>query len=773
MKNSRPPIALTAIALAVLSCQAWAQDAPKAAALDPAAAEIVMPTNYLDIGGYWVDEPTYKYGEYNGLHREGVRPLLDFEVRGGNAYKQDSGSVERWRVFGNNLGLPVRTIGAEYAQQGLLRLGFEYDELRRNAIDDYRTVWNGAGTSTLTLPSTYPAAAARTAATYTNIQTATGAGGGPAVTIPAALQTAALATERRRLTLAGQLQLSPFWTFSANARTEKREGTKLTGVAFGGFRGASAPEPIDSTTDVVEAGLKYAKDDLQFNVGYLGSFFHNRVKAWSAENPFFVNAVQNNLAVLSSPPDNQMHQLNLEGGWRMRPDTRVTVSGSYARKSQDERFDYQPGPGQVVAGTSANAKELQENFATRVFHVVNDQLDITAAFRWEHRDSRTPTGTFSFVAADAPTVPVTGTRAVNNLPQNRKQANFTVDAQYAIAQGRVVTLGVEHQRVRRSVDPPAVVLPTQENPFLSGAANENTLRAAYRHEFNEDTAARISYSRSQRNARDYFDFPPTGSPPVYLQVPGFRQFFLAARDQDRLRASVDHAFTKDWSVQAAVEYQDDRYPSRYGLKKAGMAVFNLDSTYHVNADLALNGFVTWEDGRTRQDHYNITTAALTYTPNPACPATAAAGTGGNMADPCREWGVTQADRILTAGIGVKSSQFMEGKLTLSADLVHSRARTNYNFRGGTYNTATPPQFIAAQDMPAITSTMTDVRLAARYQFRPDSAVRVGWQHRRLKSSDPQFDLFGITTVQAYIGTGMSAPKYRTNTVAVSYTYQFR
>ena len=69
--------------------------------------------------------------------------------------------------------------------------------------------------------------------------------------------------------------------------------------------------------------------------------------------------------------------------------------------------------------------------------------------------------------------------------------------------------------------------------------------------------------------------------------------------------------------------------------------------------------------------------------------------------------------------------------------------------------------------------MTDLKLGAKYQIDDKSAVKVGWQHRRLKSSDPQFDLFGITTVQAYLGTGMSSPRYTANAVNVAWVYQFR
>lgn len=766
----------SALAIAATTGSALAQTPPPAA-LDPAAADLVMPTNYIDIGGLYVDESDARFGEYNGLQRDGLRADGSFELRGGEGYKPDSGSAERWRIHGENLGRPNRSLGAEYSQQGRFRVGVEYDELRRYRADDYLTVWRGAGGSVLTLPGTYPAAASRTAATFTNIQGTTGAGGGPANAIAAALTSHHLVTDRQRLALSGEVVVTPRLSLHATARTERKEGTKLTGVAFGGFRGAAAPEPIDHRTHIVEGGVRYNTPDTQVSLGYMGSFFENEIGAWSAENPFFVNAVVNERAVMSSPPDNQAHQVNFDGAMRVGAATKATVSGSYAVHKQGDLFNYQAGPGQVVNGgaTHISAKTINTNFAARASHQFSDVLDFVGGFRWEHRDSRNPIGTYAFVAADGTAALAPATRTFNNLPQNRKQATVYGDGQYQYGAGRVVTVGIEHQEIRRSFDPPAVLLPSHENPFLSGAASENTLRLGVRHEFNENVAGRISLSHAKRDARDYLDLPPTAATPapgVFPQLPGFRQFFLNDRTQSKVRGALDWQVTKEFAMQAAVEYLGERYPARYGLKKAESGVFSLDGTYTVSDRLSVTGFASFEDSRTHQDHYNMAGTALPYTPNPACPATPAAGTASNVVDSCREWSVTQGDNVWTVGAGVKWGQLLDGKLTLTGDIAYSAARTNVTFGGGTYGGA-PLRFQPAADMPGYKSTLTDLRLGARYEFAKDHAVRVGWQHRRLSSSDPQFDLFGITTVQAYIGSGMQSPKYRVNAVHVAYTHTFR
>jgi MtrB/PioB family decaheme-associated outer membrane protein len=787
--NHRPPLALRALVvalhgvLALFASVAYAQSpaapagqAPSGPSFDdPAVQELVRPVNTIEAGVIGVDSPSGKFGEYNGLHREGVRPLLDFDVRGGGAYQPESGSTHRWRVYGSQLGLPVRSFGGEFAEQGSWSVGFEYDELQRIFADDYVTLWRGAGTSTLVLPPGYPAASTRTA-TFNNIQNAA-----PAAAIRAGLTGHTLQTQRRRLGLAGDLILSPQWSVGVGARHEKKDGTKLTGIAFGGFRGAYLPEPIDYETTIVETSLRYRRGNTaHLTLGYNVSLFTNRTDAWSAENPFANNATFNNRVVMAGAPDNSMHQLTADGGWRFTPATKLSVSAAYAKMKQNEDFRFQQHPGQIVnnGATRVDAEQVQQNFLARLNHAVSRSFDVTGLFRYEHRDTRTPIGLYAFAAADPTAVPpLAANRVVNNLPQNRRQQTFAVDGRYDLRQGSTFTGGVEHQRIHRSVDAPTVSLATQEQPFLSGEATQNTVRLGYRHAFTEGLNGHVSLSRSEREAGPYFDFPRTAATPapgIFPQVPGFRQFFLASRDQNKVRASVDYQATEALWVQGTVEHLQDRYPdSRYGLNRAGMTTWTLDGVYAASDRLSFNGFVSFEDGETRANEYQLAsgTAALPYAINPNCAVTAAAGSSSNIADPCREWSFTQGDRVWTLGAGAKSAH-MGGKLTLTGDVVHARAKTNIDFTGGARN-ATTRVFVPALNMPEITSIMTDLRLGAKYDFTKESAVRLGYLFRRLRSSDPQFDLFGITSVQAYIGPGMRAPDYNVHAISVSYVYTFR
>src|SRR5262249_7315359 len=158
-------------ALAVLATMGFAQAAEST---DPAVIELVKPKSEVEAGFIYTDKDSYKFGEYNGLQRKGAHPLLNFELRGGGGYDSESGSVERYRIYGRDLGLEVRSLGAEYSHQGEFRLYFDYDELRRNYSDSYQTLWNGADTNFMLLPASYPPITARTGASglanWNNIQ---------------------------------------------------------------------------------------------------------------------------------------------------------------------------------------------------------------------------------------------------------------------------------------------------------------------------------------------------------------------------------------------------------------------------------------------------------------------------------------------------------------------------------------------------------------------------------------------------------------------------
>jgi len=762
--------------------------------------ELTQPTNLIEIGALYVDKSSAKFGEYNGLDKSGGYFIGNFRLYGAT----NPDSAFRWRVQGTDLGLDTRSVTGDVGEQGRYRITFGYDQIPRNYSDTYQTIWNGAGSTSLTLPAGYPAAASRLAVTSTpagllsnwnNIQspnaTATTTGGGPAFVIPALMHNVDIGTERKRSNVGVAAPLGLGWDFKASVKHEEKDGTKLTGVNMGGFSGVSAllPEPINSTTDQFEAAVSYADEKANLSIGYYGSLYRNDTNLWTVENAGANNSVLNNVARLQGYPDNEMHQLNLSGGYKFSPMTRLLVTASYARLTQNEPFiDPPAGSTWVLSEKSANAKTINKFLLARLTSRPVKDLTVNAQYKYEDRDNQTPVATFLTTRGDSP-----GTSTqFSNTPLNRRLQQFDLTGDYALGRGQAVKLEYERQEIKRTAD-------GDESPFKADKTYENSGRIEYRKTMADQLTGRLSYVYSERRVKEYEQgnpqptSPPPPLPAADPALTGFEQFFLADRNRQKLRGLVDYQASDALSLQGAVDFNRDSYPSsQFGLKKSESWQLTLDAAYAANENLAINGFYTYESLKTQEDSLAIargltTTILVPHVSGPPCaPYTNVANTlpADYFTDPCRQWSEEQADHVHTLGVGFKYTGLLSGRLVLLGDVNYARARTPINVSGGTYyNTGIPSSptgnvFVAAQPFPDITSEMTDLRLTGIYAVDRASAIRVAYWYRHLKSADWAYDAYtnsalGVLAIQNYIGPAIVSPNYSVHVIGVSYIYRWQ
>jgi len=770
-----------------------------AADSDTARVDLTTPVSQVEVGALSVNKDSAKFGEYNGLDKKGGYAIGNVELYGGGG----DDSAFRWRLFGFDLGLDTRNVQGEVGEQGRWRVSAGYDEIPRHYSDQYLTLWNGAGSSTLTLPPGYPAAASRLAVTNTpggilanwnNIQTpnatATSTGGGPASIIPGLMQQVDIGTERKRTNVNVAAVLGAGWEFKAGVRREEKDGIKLTGTNMGRFSGVSAimPEPISSTTDLFEANLGYANPNLQFAVGYSGSIYRNDIGLWTVENAGANNAVMNNVSRLQSYPDNQMHQLNFTGGYQFSPVTRVTVAGSYARMTQNDDFIAAPaGSTWVVPATSANAKVIQSLFSVRLTSRPMPGWSLNAAYKWDDRDNRTPIYTFLTTGGDVPGA----STQFSNEPINRRLQQVNLDGEYQLRRGEAVRAEYEYQQIRRTSD-------AEESPFRADTTHESTLRFVYRRTLSSDLTGRISYAYSQRRVSEYEqgDAQPTNPPaPLPAADPaltGFEQFFLADRNRDKLRSQVSWQTSDKVDVQGTLDYNRDKYLPQFGLKESRSWVAGLDAGYVPSENLAFTLFYTYESMRTHMESLAIargvsTTTLVPHVSGPPCaPYTNAANTlpADYATDPCRMWAESQDDKVHTLGVTARYKGLMGGRLVLTGQLSYARATTPIGVSGGTYysngvpNSATANNFIPATSFSDISYTRTDLRVSGQYALDKAASVRVFYWYGKLKAADWAYDAYtnsplGVLAVPGFLGNGLTAPNYNVGVVGASYIYRFR
>ncbi|MES2299053.1 MAG: MtrB/PioB family decaheme-associated outer membrane protein [Pseudomonadota bacterium] len=822
MKTTGTILAVRVCVLAVRGALAAVALMPLAHAGEPENEEVqalVQPTSKVELGLGEVNKASSKFGEYNGLGQGGAFGIGAFDVRGKERY--DGESALRWSVTGRDLGLSTRAIEGEVGVQGQFRLNFGYDQLPRNYAGDYQTFYDGAGSTALTLPASFAAtpAAQRLSSTTTvnnalsnwqNIQSpyasaaCAATGGvpsapcrGPGYLIPAAMHGFEVGTERERRNAGFTVMLMPGLELSASANSEQKQGSKLTGVAYGGpARGVLAPEPINSTTKQFRAGLSYVADNWHASLAYYGSFYSNAVDLWTVENPFngaLLNAAFNNAARLPGAPDNEMQRFSLAGGYSFSSTTHLSVAGNYQSMTQDKAFITGLPSTWTIPVTSAQAKVLNTSFNATLSSRPLPALSLGAVYKYENRDSQTPIVDFLVAGGDAAGNPSRFT----NEPLNRRMEQFSLDADYTLARRQSLRLGLDWQAIRRSAD-------GEETPFRAETTHENTVRLDYRNNVSPELTGRIGLSRQERRHSEYEDnnlLPvPTVAPLPAADplLPGFEQYFLAKRSRTQLRSSLNYQPNEVLNLQGGLDLNKDTYKDLdYGLKSSQSWVFKLDAGIAASEKLSYNLFYTYEDRKSQLDSLVIgrgSTATLldapASTPGSSCVGYFAAS--GHLpsdegSDPCRAWTERQSDKVHTFGLSTRADKLMGGKLDLSVDVAYARSRTPIDVTGGAYfgngnatkTTAVPYNniYIAATALPDITNNMLDLRLNGVYRLSKVAAIRAGYQFRRVQASDWQYDAYtnsalGVLAIPVYPGNNMRAPNYSVQMLSVSYVHSF-
>lgn len=678
MKNLQKHFKARASVLAVNGALLAIMAAPAGAAESDEVTALTQPKNTITIGVGNVDESSYKFGEYNGLDKKGAFGIGALNVRGGDSY--ESGGTTSWRWTGANLGLSNRSIGAEYGQQGSFRINVGFEGIRRNQYDDFKTIYRGVGTSTLTVDPLLNAAnhpaqiggistassspanvttvtnatIANLLANFNNIQapnrnpgtlaspntiaatSAADANAGMGWLIPAAMQDARISTERKRSNLAVDVKLTDQWSFSAGAVHATKTGLKLTGVgSVDTGHGVTLPEPVDYTTSLFNAGFNFIGANSHLSIGYAGSIFKNDINTWTADSIWTNNAVQGNVNRMIGAPDNQYHQFKLTGGYSFSKATKLVISASRANATQNEQF-IANGPLWYVPVSSANAKVVNTNFLARLTSRLANNLDVLASVRYEDRDDKTPylqvissgrdaNGTASTTNPCGPgasaallAIRVAGLTCYDNIPINIRQEQVVLEGNYRFARGQAFKFGYEWQKIKRNSDEAG------EDPFRADETRENTLRFQYRNTVTENLTGRIGYDYSQRRHSEFELAEPLGGvlgAAVEPMLPNLINYIVANRNRDRLRSSLELQASEKLTLTAGLDYNKDKYVDRdaYGKQLAKSWVLNLEGSFAASDNLALTAYYTYEDQKSGTGSLAIlraTNIATPTTPNP-------------------------------------------------------------------------------------------------------------------------------------------------------------
>lgn len=517
-----------------------------AQAQDATVEELTQPRSTVEIGAMYVNptnnenrnnvvpnsngsNTSYKFGEYNGLQKQGTTAILNFDLRGGGSY--DSEDATRYHITGTDLGLETRNLSADFGKQGSYRINLGYDELLRNRSDTYQTPYLGEGGNSFLLPSNWvkPIVPQASGTATTNTSTSTNLRGldptaGTAnalvngVVVPptaatlnklagnraadlADFRNVNLYTKRSATSAGASIEIDNQWNIKASIKRENKTGYKPLSVVTSQVSeyAVTLADPINQTTDQYNVSLNYRGAKSFFSAEYYGSLFVNDVKSvtWNdISDP-------TKTATIAGAPSNQFHQINLTGGYTISPATKFVWNASTARNTQDEAFVTAGQNAQFplgLPGTSLQGVVVTTGFNAKLTSKATQSLGLTANFKYENRDNQTPINTYYFQDANETKSGVNawlaGQGSNLNMYANRayskKLSQLNLDADYKVNRDNALKFGYDAQQIDRSCNGSWI------NCADAPTTKENTLRAQWRSKLTDDLDARLGYARSAR-----------------------------------------------------------------------------------------------------------------------------------------------------------------------------------------------------------------------------------------------------------------------------------
>lgn len=512
----------------------------------------------VDAGVGYVSDKSAKFGEYNGLGKQGGFFIGDGSARfrGADAYY--------WNFYASDLGLASRSFDAEGGRQGTYKLTLKYDELTHELSDSAQTPFRGNGGASLTLPVGFPA-------------TTTGA-----MPLAGTLQQVDLGTERKRLAVGGSWIAASEWEYAVKSSHETKDGMKRTAGAFFA-NSAQLVEPVDFVTDQVDASASYTGRRLQAKLAYYGSRFSNGNDALMWQNPFVVPATPGALAgQLALAPDNQFHQLIASAAYQFSDSTRGSADIAWGRMTQNQNFLASTlNAGLAVPAlprTSLDGAAATLDANIKVTSRLNKQFQLNAIYTHSERDNQTLQATYPSVSTDM----FAGLPRIN-LPYSFTQDKLKLNGDYRFTPLTKAAVGFDHDRRERTY---------QE----VNTTNENTLwgKVATRVLDKVDVTAKLAHG--ERRGSDY-----EAVPGVALENPLLRKYSMANRDRDSAELRLDIAATDTINVGLGAELSKDDYSdSAIGLSSGRDFGLNADVSWIITEQTSLHLFANRQEIQSKQ-----------------------------------------------------------------------------------------------------------------------------------------------------------------------------
>lgn len=806
MKNSKQgfDIRLSVIALAILATfnPAYAQESELAALIKP---DSTISVGIANLSGDSKERAIF--GQFNGMRKDSTFGLFDLD------YLSREDATGTWiNLKALNLGLDSREISFAHARQGAWKYFVEYSELERAYPRTINTGMTGVGSTTPTISRL------STPASGTDID---------------------LKTERKSATLGYEQWLTKALQIELNFKNEEKSGARLWGRGYDcasyvcGTSTSAAinqanfvknallliPEPIDSVTRQIEARLHFHDEKLLISAGYYGSFYINHFGSLTPSVPNVFNsgigtplpgypAVSAAIIpgggtslqdVLQTPmalaPDNQAHQVYLNGSYALTPRTKANFKYAYTHATQTESFagmGLSDAPtGVVNLGGRVDSVLAQLGLSARPL----DKLNLLGNLRYERKDDKTPHALYNVeAAARVPaTVPVSYTNLGVGAIWNNNNTSSTrlagkLEASYRLPANFRASAGLDYHSLEREV--PTTL--AEEKVAGVGPLREKNTEHGYRLELrrnmSETLNGALSYSSSKRSGSDWTTLstlnpatPGISAANLALinsycggilcygqQMPATSILGISANtpfpismtdvQRDKWKISADWNPLERFSLQLVLESGTDKNTAPFnpvaggkGWRDSDVKLYSLDASFALTDNWKLIAYASHGD---QTLHINHST--------------------GYMAD------LNNLNN--TAGLGLNGA--LSSRLELGANLSYLQDLNKYGLAANSSTAGTLPGPLsvvapsannlaqAAIGLPDATFRQAALKFFAKYMLDNKSGLHFNLIHQRVKFAEWQWGNNGVPFVYADNTTVSMQPVQNVTLVGVTYVRKF-
>ena len=758
------------------------------------AADVAMPTKApaieplpvwwyageLEIGGrFFANNP-----QKDGVASQGGKSLAKFyEYRDlrpgpfGNFYlgTGTSNGLYLVDVSGKNVGYDDQHFDLNASKAGEHYFTFQWDETPHLYSDSAQTIFNGVGTTSLTVPAgignsiynainavatthgQWPCLANSTNTTNPCNTTAnsnrTILSAGQAGAIQQILNNNLHQTDIgiRRDTASVEYRWTPTdaWDIRVDYSHMHRWGTQVDGVVFSpGTSGAMAqvPKPVDDTTQNYGLSGEYAGispwgKKYTFKVGYGGSTYTEDNKSYTVQNPFCENvdaqtggcartgSASNPLALMSLPPSNNSNGFTATLGADLPAKSRYMGTVSYTMMRQNDAFlpytlnptvfnsttgyppTTTPTPGVPYSSLNGAINTFLSNNV--VTTQITPELKSKLSYRYYDYNNNTPELNFNpWALTDAI---IAGVQSGPYSPVNSLSLSYT--KQNAAADlnwrpDRQWNLGAAYGFERYDW--------TRTSANIT---NENSGKVYTDWTPDEWLTVRASWFYSERRYDQYdytnffgaFQWPSDTSGNSTRASPAYRQFYLDNRDRNKGQLSVAVDVIPTLTVTPTIGWKLDDYRldpnTEEGLQRDHSWNAGIEVSYLVTPDTRL--LFSYMN----EQHSQIITSAGTQVSIAA-------------ANPTNQYySADVRDRVNTF-IFAANHAFIPGRFDVGLSYTVSTATDSQPlyYMGGAQPGSQPGVTAGSQSQyPDVKTTWQRFEANAKYKFDKETVQQIGWK----------------------------------------------